>query len=77
MGGYNSGRRGWHVTVEAGLVLDLCHLIHTGSVVPGCHVRGTLTWTHTLTQEKVASIGYEADLSWLTGSAVRTPFFLR
>lgn len=45
MGGYGSGRPGWHVTVESGLALDLAWLIRTGGLIPGSHVSGTLTWT--------------------------------
>ena len=45
-------------------------MIRRGQVVPGRYVRHTLTWTRTATGERVASLGYEANLldeaaSWL------------
>lgn len=70
MGGYGSGRHGGRATVEGGLTLDLCAMIRKGHVVPGQHVRGTLSWTRTATGERVGSIGFVADMlnpaaSWI------------
>lgn len=70
MGGYGSGRRAGRATVEAGLVLNLAHLIRRGIVVPGQHRRGKLTWMRPATGKPVAEIGYEACMrdpaaSWL------------
>lgn len=65
MGGYGSGsyyRWGSKQTVEDGLTLDLNKLIRDGSIKPGVDWQGTLVWTNTRTGEKVASIGYEANL---------------
>lgn len=65
MGGSGSGsyyRWGSKQTVEDGLTIDLNKLIRDGSIKPGVGWQATLTWTNTRTGEKVASIGYEANL---------------
>ncbi|WP_417798906.1 hypothetical protein [Terasakiella pusilla] len=65
MGGYGSGlyyRWGAKQTVEDGLTLDLNKLIRDRSIKSGIRWQGTLIWTSTRTGEKVASIGYEANL---------------
>jgi len=48
--------------VENGLTLDLNRLLRDKLVLPGQHVRGTLTWNRTSNGKRIASIGYEADL---------------
>jgi hypothetical protein len=65
MGGMGSGsyyRWNSKQTVEEGLTLNLNKLIRDGSIRPGVSWQGTLIWTNTRTREKVASIGYVADL---------------
>ncbi|MEH6476222.1 MAG: hypothetical protein V7727_11060 [Sneathiella sp.] len=49
-------------TVEEALTLNLSRLIKQGSIVPGKHVKGQLTWTSSRTGDVTATIGYEADL---------------
>jgi len=73
MGGSGSG--GWYrwnskTTVEAGLTIDLCHLIRHKRIVPERHISDTLTWTRVRDSEKIACIGYEAnlinpDMAWI------------
>lgn len=65
MGGSGSGS--WYrwnskTTVEDGLTIDLCKLIRHKLVVPGKHVSGSIIWSRVRDGEKVASIGYEANL---------------
>ena len=74
MGGFNSGRPAWHATVESGVVLDLCRLIRAGSVVPGFYRGGGLTWTRTGTGERVASIGYAADITEPHAAVIRLTY---
>lgn len=62
MGGYGSGRSGGRPTVESGLTLDLYRLIRQGLVKPGCHCSGPIVWTRVGTGERVASIGYQAEM---------------
>jgi hypothetical protein len=65
MGGMGSGSYyRWHSkqTVEDGLSLDINKLIRDGSVRQGIAWQGTLVWSNTRTGEKIASIGYEANL---------------
>lgn len=65
MGGSGSGsywRWNSKQTVEDGLTLDLCKLIRQRLVIPGQHVSHTLIWSRVSDGEKVASIGYEANL---------------
>ena len=61
MGGYGSGRWGFHVrksTVEECLTLDLATLGRAGFLYcfPGKRVRGTLRWINVETKEEAASV---------------------
>ena len=65
MGGSGSGT--WYrwskkTVVEDGLTLDLLKLVREKAIIPGKHVRGSLTWWNNHIDEERASIGYEADL---------------
>ena len=65
MGGCGSGT--WYrwskkTVVEDGLTLDLFKLVREKAIIPGKHVRGSLTWRSVRTGEKTASIGYEANM---------------
>lgn len=65
MGGFGSGtwvRSTAKPTVEDGLILDLSRLIRMRNVIPGKAVCGSLNWINVYTDERVASIGYEANL---------------
>jgi hypothetical protein len=65
MGGRGSGswyRWSTRPVVEDGLSLDLCRLIRQGNVVPRKWVSGSLTWSNVNTDERTASIGYEANM---------------
>ena len=65
MGGLGSGA--WYrwsskPTVEDGLKFDLARLIRQRNVIPGTWVSGSLVWSLVGSGERIASIGYEADL---------------
>lgn len=65
MGGLGSGswyRWSTRPVVEDGLKLDLDRLIRHGNIVPGNWVSGSLTWSNVDTGERLASIGYEANM---------------
>lgn len=62
MGGYGSGRRtGKKETVEDCLVLSAGKLQREKWLQPGLQTSGCLTWTNTVTGEKISSIGYEVN----------------
>jgi hypothetical protein len=66
MGGSGSGnwyRWSTRPVVEDGLTLDLNRLIRQRKVTPGAWSSGSLTWTRGHDGERVASIGYKADLA--------------
>lgn len=74
MGGYGSGRWGWHrkkTTVEECWSLGADWLIREKLLVPGAVMySGRLAWHNTRTQEEVGSVGYSYDTtdmerSWL------------
>jgi hypothetical protein len=60
VGGYNSG---WHRattnTVEDGLILSSSKLQRDRMMRPNLHWAGTVTWSHSYTGEKLASIGLD------------------
>lgn len=68
MGGYGSGRKGWHPTVESGPALDISRLLKTGWLRPDATTRGILRWTDLRTGHETASMGYEARLRETSGS---------
>jgi hypothetical protein len=67
MGGYGSGRSGGRATTEDGLKLTLSKLLRDQSFQPGFASSGSLTWTNTMTGQRVGSIGYEAYLRQESG----------
>ncbi len=74
MGGLGSGN--WYrwsarPVVEDGLVLDLNRLIRQGNVCPGAWRSGSLTWSTVDDGEYVASIGYQADLTYTESAWMR------
>lgn len=65
MGGPGSGnwfRWSTRPVVEDGLKLDMCRLIRGGNIIPGKWVSGSLIWSNVDTDERSASIGYEANM---------------
>jgi hypothetical protein len=63
MGGYNSGRWGFHTkktTVEECRTLNLAQLERAGLFrsPPGNIVRGSLQWTNPVTRQEAASVGF-------------------
>jgi len=63
MGGHSSGCRDGGPVVEDGWKLDLAYSIRKGTILPGHHVSGTMTWTATRTREVACRIAYEANLT--------------
>ena len=61
MGGYNSGRPGWHALVEGAFVLDVGMLVKQGGIVPGRAGRGSVTWDRA--GKEAASVGFDFDLT--------------
>ncbi len=77
MGGYGSGRWGWHdkaTTVEECRTLDVARWVHEGIIAPDTHRWGGWTCTNSYTGEQVASIGYEVNT---TGAPPRVRLFYR
>lgn len=67
MGSANSGNRGNRPTVEDGLTLNLPKLLRDGFFQPRTSLKGTITWTNTMTGGRVGWIGYEACLGEAAG----------
>jgi len=66
MGGPGSGnwcRWSTRPLVESGLTLDINRLIRQRSIALGARSKGTLAWSTVDDGERVASIGYEANLN--------------
>jgi len=64
MGGSGSGWRGAKkATVEDGLILDIAALVRKQALVGGARTSGSWTWRYEWHQERLATIGYEADLT--------------
>lgn len=62
MGGFGSGRYGWHTTVEQGLTLDIKGLLRWHLIEPGSRTSGTLMWSDPATGKQRAVMGFEASL---------------
>jgi hypothetical protein len=80
MGGYGSGRWGWHSkrdTVEDCLALDVNKLTRDRMLREGRLVSGSLTWTNTRTGEQVSSLGFEADTRDGASGSLRLTYTIR
>ena len=61
MGGYGSGRWGWHTkkhTVEKSWALDVGALLREGTLAPGVTRTGEWRWHNPRTNETLASVGF-------------------
>ena len=70
MGGSGSGWRRWSkTTVEDCLILSAAKLMRDGMLRPGLCGWHSLTWTNTVTGEKLSSIGFDVNLGTDSGTA--------
>ena len=70
MGGYGSGRRAEHTTVEECRWLDVNRWMREGIIQASLHTYGSWVWKDAITGEKTSSIGYEAK-TWAASGWVR------
>jgi len=80
MGGYGSGRWGYHskaTTVEESRLIDISRWMREDIIVSDTRRMGAWIWTNSYTGERAASIGYEANttvtLPWVRLSYTITP----
>lgn len=60
-------RSGWRPHIEGLRRLSLSQMMKSGAIKPDCRSSGTWVWSNSETGEKVASIGYTADLESESG----------